>query len=135
MVNFTACRRTIFTVQRDVKDAHTKLLHVLRLHSQAFDHTSLHTAVMIADRQPMPPGLRTQQNFAWMHHKREAEQFNGLQQVCNASLLVLQFFERFIDALLAERINTQAFHQLVFATFASHGKSEQGVLGDTILAV
>ena len=53
----------------------------------------------------------------------------------HAGLLVLQFFERFVDAFLAEGIDRQVLHYLVVAAITRHGKTKHGVFRNSILPV
>src|SRR5665647_1379473 len=56
-----------------------------------------------------------------------------LQQVGNAGLLVLQLFECLVDALLAERVNREAFNQLVFAAFGGDREAKHHILRNAVL--
>jgi hypothetical protein len=49
--------------------------------------------------------------------------------VSDAGLLVLQFFERLVDALLAESVDLEAFNQFVIAAFSGDGEANMVSLG------
>ena len=59
MVQLAADGRTVFAVQRHVKDASAELLGQVRLQLQALDHAGFYTAVMVTHRQHAGSALRT----------------------------------------------------------------------------
>lgn len=157
MVNLASNRRTILAVKGHIKYASPKLFSHLSLQLQAFNHPRLDTAVVVADRQHARCTLRAEKNFARAFNPHNyysggstsphgASRCFGracaahshvlvLQQVGYAGLLVLQFFQRNVDSLLRKRVHVQVGNDFVFATFASHGKTEHRVLRDAVLAI
>src|SRR6218665_2709970 len=59
----------------------------------------------------------------------------GLQQMPDAVLLGLKLGQRGLDALLRERIQLQALHQLVLAVGAGDRKAEHDVFRNAVLAI
>src|SRR5690606_27479948 len=100
----------VFAIERDVEQTHTCFRCHVGLQLQAFLHALRRTAVVVTDRNRRKRGLRPLQNFARMLHG-----VSDLQQVGNASLLVRQFLERLVNALLTESIDIEAAYHLVFA--------------------
>ena len=135
---FTTHRRTVFTVKRDIEHAHAKLLVHLGLQLQAFAHACFHAAVVIANRQLHRARLGVLQHIARMRggggsgvrHSRPVNEVS--EQMRHTRLFVQQFFERFVDARLAERIDGQAFHHAVFAVRAGDGETKHDIFGNAI---
>jgi hypothetical protein len=63
MLNFPAHRRTVFTVEGDIKYADTKFFMHVGLDGQTFAHARFHAAVMVTHRQYHGAGLRNLQNL------------------------------------------------------------------------
>ena len=130
MVLFATHRRTVFAIQGDIHDAHTKLLVQLGLQLQAFAHTNFHATVVVTDGQHPSGGLRTQQDLARMFHVYVNPSL--LKQMGHTGLLVGQLFECFINASLAESIDGQAFDHFVFAVVTSDRKTKHHIFGNAI---
>jgi hypothetical protein len=59
MIELSTDGRTVFAVQRHIKDASAELLGHVRLHLQALDHAGFYAAVMVTHRQYTRSTLRT----------------------------------------------------------------------------
>ena len=130
MVLFATHGRTVFAIQGDVHDAHTKFLVQLGLQLQAFAHANFHAAVVVTDGQYPCGGLRTQQDLARMFHVYVNPSL--LEQMGHTGLFVGQLFECFINASLAEGINGQAFDHFVFAVVTSDRETKHHIFGNAI---